>query len=277
MRPYQFVILRYINNIVSGEFVNIGLLMWLPDERRMSYYVNSNSSRMSHFFYPFDVTGYKQMVHRIVTRFSRGQSDVDQLHLFKKTPESLSELQNRIIKEDSSCFQWSSVKSGMVESPEKRFKQLVGELIARHEHKDVYERRKDSRILRNIEDSLEQYGLIPQLRKTRNFSSAHISFEFKLSWQNRVPQVLQPISFDYENGGDIINKALIWNGRLQALRKGPTFKMTGVVAPPRNLNYQDQYDDAFAILSEAPNVRKIITEDEFESFIPEIEHDLQAH
>ena len=277
MKPYHFVILRYVNNIVSGEFVNIGLLMWLPEERQMSYYINSNCGRLSHFFYPFDVTGYRQMVHRLLIRFNRGQADVNQLHFFKKTPESLSELQSRIIKEDSSCFQWSPIKSGMVESPEIRFKQLVYELIVRHEHNDTHERRKDSRILRNIEDTLEHKGLIPQLKKTRIFTSTHVSFEFKLSWQNKVPQVLQPISFDYEKSGDILDKALIWNGRLQALDKDPTFKMTGVVAPPRNLAHHDQYNDAVAILSEAPRVRKILTESEFEAFIPEIEHDLRNH
>jgi hypothetical protein len=52
--------------------------------------------------------------------------------------------------------------------------------------------------------------------------------------------------------------------------------MTGVVAPPQEQALLGHYEEALKILRESPLIREIVPEDQFENFMPQIEHDL-AH
>src|SRR5205807_5394903 len=104
----------------------------------------------------------------------------------------------------------------------------------------------------------------------------HFGYTFRLGWQNRTSQFLEPISFDYTKGAELVDKAYTWSGRLQDLSQKAEFRMTGVVAPPRNRELLKRYDEALKILRESPCVRNIIPEHEFDKFVPEIERDLAA-
>ena len=50
MSKYQYVILRYVHNVSTEEFVNIGVVMWLPEERRLLHSISEKYSRLSCFF-----------------------------------------------------------------------------------------------------------------------------------------------------------------------------------------------------------------------------------
>lgn len=89
--------------------------------------------------------------------------------------------------------------------------------------------------------------------------------------------ISEPISFDYTKGGELVEKAYAWSGRLSDLGRRLDFRMTGVVAPPQDESLLEKYDEAISILRESPKVRNIIPEDEFDRFVPEIERDLATH
>jgi hypothetical protein len=88
---------------------------------------------------------------------------------------------------------------------------------------------------------------------------------------------MEPVSFDYLNAGELVDKAPTWSGRLFNLAKGAPFQFTGVVAPPDRGDLMDAYGRAIQILGGAPNVRRLVRFDEVDAFLPEIERDLAQH
>jgi NADPH-dependent curcumin reductase CurA len=115
------------------------------------------------------------------------------------------------------------------------------------------------------------------LEKDVPLEGEHFGYKFKLGWQNGTKQFLEPISFDYKNGADVVEKAYTWSGRLNDLGKRNEFRMTGVVAPPQDESLLKHYAEAIMILRESPKVRGIIAIDEFDKFMPEIEKDLAGN
>lgn len=80
MRQYQYLILRYVHNYSTEEFVNIGILMWLPEERRFLHEISEKYSLLSSFFINFDGPGYRKMIRHIKAKL-RGapEQNIDQV------------------------------------------------------------------------------------------------------------------------------------------------------------------------------------------------------
>ena len=58
MTRYQFALIRYVHDISSGEFVNVGAVLLDLDNRRLYWHLSEKSSRLASFFRPFDSVRY---------------------------------------------------------------------------------------------------------------------------------------------------------------------------------------------------------------------------
>lgn len=271
MRQYQYLILRYVQNVSTEEFVNIGILMWLPEERRFLHQISEKYSRLSSFFADFDGNGYRKMVRHLNSKLrAMGTQSLEQVR-------TIDELADAVFPRDPSCFQWSSAMAGVATNPEQRLDKIYRSIIERHFNKQERVRRDETHIYQDLVRRLQNRSLAERLQQNVSVEGQHFNYTFKLGWQNGTPQFLEPISFDYTKGAELVDKAYSWSGRLSDLGKGLNFKMTGIVAPPQDPNLLEKYEEALEILRESPAVRSIVPESEFDSFVPEIERDLSDH
>ncbi len=278
MIDYEFAILRYRHNIASGEFVNIGIVMWLPSKAQLLCKIDKHWGRVSEFFQPFDSTGYRRMIQHLQTRFTGTARQIEKTRKSNDNyllNQSIEHCLSKLVGEDESCFQWSKPMYGGVEDPALRFEQLLDEFIFRHEMKTGRDRHDEMRIWTNVETLLSAQGLTEDLTKNVPIRGKNYRFRFKAGWHNGVPQVLEPISFDYEKPQQIVEKANTWVGRLMSLQSDSKFQMTGVVAPPSDSIFDKNYAQALSILKSGPSIRKLITEDQLAAFATEIRTDLQ--
>lgn len=268
MSKYQYVILRYVHNVSTEEFVNIGVVMWLPEERRLLHSISEKYSRLSCFFENFNGPGYRRMVRHLSSVFRAAER-----RPLGEVP-TVAELVDQIVPKDSSCFQWSSVMTGVANNPEERLGKLFSSIVERHYVKQARQRRDEEDIYNGLIEGLRRHHLGPRVEQDVEIQGEHFAYKFKLGWQNGTRQVLEPISLDYVKGAEVVEKAHLWSGRLLDLSRADEFSMTGVVAPPHDERLQPSYARAVAILREASNVRQIIEESAFDEFVPEIERDL---
>ena len=111
----------------TEEFVNIGVVMWIPEHSTLMFRVNEQSRRLSGFFNDFDSKSYRLMIRNLQSSFNKVALDLPTLRLFKAKPENTSEIFYELVREDASCFQWSSIMSGISTVPEQRLDQLFEE------------------------------------------------------------------------------------------------------------------------------------------------------
>jgi hypothetical protein len=268
MTQYQYLILRYVHNASTEEFVNIGILMWLPEQGRLLHDISEKYTRLSNFFEGFDGANYRNMIRHLKAKL-RGAEEQTYDRI-----QSVDQLVDAIFPRDPSCFQWSSAMGGVTPDPEQRLRKIFDRIVDRHVGRHERTRRDEKDIYQNLIARLQQRHLVDRLERDVPVKGEHFDYTFKLGWQNGKPQYLEPISFDYTKGGELIEKAYAWSGRLSDLSKGRDFSLTSVVAPPQQENLRRHYQEALKILKESPTVRKVIEENEIEKFMPEIEHDL---
>ncbi len=285
MKKFQYSVLRYRRSKSSGELVNIGLMMVIPDEGSIFHFVTTKYARLSRFFGDFDGDGYRKMVNELERHFEDvmlSDGEPRQIHFgeYVATHDlekpSLSKLQPVLVSGPESCFQWSSIMSGIHPRPEQRFQELKREFITRHEEsRDGRQRSDESVIQRTVREALKGIPFEDRIVYDKQITGRHhATHTFALSWVNGITHVLDPISFDYLSNGEIEKKANQWCGTLYNLQDGEDFLFTGVTAPPPKKSLYKAYDQALQLIDEMPQTKALIEMDKAELVREAIERDL---
>jgi Protein of unknown function (DUF3037) len=272
MIPYQFASIRYVHNIATEEFVNIGIVLWTPNERKVHYKISTNYGRLSSFFDGFNSIGYQRMIKEMRRKIFVASRDESLLQI-----ADIEGVLHHLMPAEDGCFQWSEPMSGVTRDAKQRVDRIYQETIGRHEHRQARERQDDAALLNSILEKIEKKEFLKNLTRNYVIQSGKAKYSFKFGWQNGKPQVMEPISLDYVDQKGVIGKAERWIGRLYNLQQGNDFEMTGVVVPPQDISLVGAFDEAVEMLKDAPKMRSVINESELESFFIEIEKDIQTH
>ena len=132
MKTYEYQILRYIPDQVSGEFLNVGILMFGQKENTFCYEFIESRQRISAVFHGIESAHIMRKLK--ILR--------EKLEDFEKHQDGKLPLQNvsgviyystQILKKDDSALQFSEVKKGMDISIESAFRDLKNRLLYKWE------------------------------------------------------------------------------------------------------------------------------------------------
>lgn len=133
MSRYEFVLLRYVPDASSGEFANIGVVIFDLERRRLMVRAIERSQRLSRFFQDLDRGAFRSMVRHVEGSLVALNSQLEQTVLDDQTPASLQDLVRIAMPDTESSIQASPVASGVTEVVEARLAELFAEFVMRHE------------------------------------------------------------------------------------------------------------------------------------------------
>lgn len=276
MTTYHFAILRYVHDVSTEEFVNIGVVMWIPERAKLLFRVTERCGRLFSFFKNIDKDSYRKMIRNLkwTAELKWASDNVATAHLFENTANNPLEIFHEIVKEDASCFQWSRLMSGITKDVVRRFEELFEEFVTFHDFPAVsLQRRTDTEIWAHVDHALKIHHLDRRVQYGVKLETPSYHYSFRMGWNNGTRQVLEPISFALKSPTRIIDRANVWSGRLFNLSKSNDFCLTAVIAPPDNDN-MDAFNVGREILNDARSIRQIITEDQLNDYMSEIRKDL---
>lgn len=275
MIPYTFVVLRYVHDVGAGEFANVGVVAW-SDRTGLHFRVSDRYSRLSKFFADFDGLSYRRVIKHVEDRLRAEGADIRQADLLRAAPSDLISLVHGIVPRDDSALQWSPIMGGVTEDLDQRVDELFEELVLRHETKLSRERRDEQSIQRSVDHALTRAGVLGRLRRDVEVAGEDYEYSFYAGWSNGKLQVLEPISLDFVNPADMVEKANTWSGRLYNLARRTDFACTAIVARPTEEASIRRLDRAMAILRHAPAVRAVIPEEDMQALVDRIQQDLDG-
>ena len=107
MTPYHYAVLRYVHDLSGGEFVNIGIIMWLPESSELMFQLNQRYRRLSNFFAnDFEGESYRQMVRHLESHFKSVVDDIKEEYRqpklnFVKTTNDIKDILSQLVLEDA--------------------------------------------------------------------------------------------------------------------------------------------------------------------------------
>ena len=125
---YNYVIFRYIHDIVAEEFVNIGVVILVPSENYIESKFITKYSRLKKMFLNVDSRHCSEMIDCINKKIMKEKELLANGLYPGKTPERVSDLILKILPKDDGSLVISDEKYGVTEN----IKGMIGYLFERY-------------------------------------------------------------------------------------------------------------------------------------------------
>lgn len=215
---YSAVLLRYVHDVASGEFVNVGVVVFSPDAKYLGCLCTQRYGRVSQLFGDGHVNGphLKGVLRWVQSRIDElGSRLAGELDLGQK-PQALTDALGAVLPRDDSSLQWSQEMGGLTANPERTLEELYVRFVERYEHTAARKGREDDDVWRPFKTALQTERVLVHL-KPHLIQGSDYEYNFSHAWRNGRWNVYEPISLDLLDAESIKEKAVRWLGRAQSL------------------------------------------------------------
>jgi hypothetical protein len=275
LNKYTFTVLRYVHDIVTGEFANVGVVIHSPNARMLRAKVRTTYGRVSKVFPAMDGESFKSELGYIERALARADKQFDDL--FGDSSGNALAFAIRVLPRDDSSFQWSPLGSGVAENLNAELDDLFSRFVLSNDERMHAKARTDEEVWRSFSRSLDKRRVLSHLEPKEIVSSTD-SVVFQHAWKNGAWNCLVPLSLDVIDPQTFKEKALKSVGQAHALM-GATerFKLFMLVGEPRQPGLNTHFTKALRILESMPGEHEIHLESRAEEFSDYLCREIQAH
>lgn len=217
MKNYQYQILTYTHDQFSGEFVNVGVLLYSAEERFLKFSGLEKFSRITDFFPSANGHFILRQIKSISQRVNVLSKRLEEM-LF--SPESeLSIISSQILPIDNSSLRFSRTGSAIDVDLDAALSDLYTDYVTKYlevEH-DLHTLSDEDVWKKKYKEYFEKYGVTKKLVK-HEVQTKNDVFSFEKAWKNEIWHCYQPLSFSLQNADSIKDKVYKWAGKLQELK-----------------------------------------------------------
>jgi hypothetical protein len=275
-KQYSYVILRYVHDVLTSEFINVGVVMYVPAQGTIIAKTRHTIARLRGVFPDLDRPAFTTMMADIRRGFRRLARQTVKTPLFN-WEDTLASIIREAVPLDDSSLQWSPLSAGLTDNPQVTFAGIYERFVSRYDT-NVKHRRTDDQVWHPVLLKLEERNLASSLRE-KVIVGALDDVTFKHAWKNGQWNVYEPISFDLADEDGIKRKAREWRGHLAAVvddGDAEPFKAHFLVGAPTNERLNAAYQTAKEILRRAPNKPEIFEEDQIDDLVSKIEYEIRT-
>lgn len=274
---YSYTLLRYVHDVLTGEFVNVGVVLFVPSKNLVRCRMRGTMGRLRGVFPDIDRRAFLSSM-AAVRRGLQSVAKSEREAGFLKSEGDAAAIARRAVPPDDSSLQWSPSGTGLTADPEETLNRLFDRYVSRYDTHNR-SRRSDDDVWRPVRQKLEERDVAQYLQE-KSISGSVDEIVFKHAWKNGQWHVYEPLSFDLADADGIKTKAREWLGHLAAVNAGgkaEPFKPHFIVGAPTNPTLQDAYRSAIAILKQAPNNPDVFEEGQLDTLVAQIEDEVREH
>lgn len=273
---YSYLTLRYVHDVVTGEFVNVGVVVYAPEHRFLRARFTTSYERLNAIFLKIDHAHFRTMVRYLANRFAEMAEELhDSLQLAPAV--GLAELVRRALPPDDSSLQWSDLGGGFASDPKSVTAEIYARLVEKYERSGEQQSRSDEDIARPFKAKLEQKKVAPKIGE-KPIIAKDYHYNFQFAWKNSIWHLYEPVSFDLVTPDSIVEKASKWLGRAHALQDSPEqFKLYFLLGEPKHAAARKAFEHAQHLLQRIPGQKKLIRESELDAFTNHVAEEIAEH
>ena len=274
--PYTYTILRYVHDVTTAEFVNVGVVVHAPSARFVGSKWRHTHGRLSSMFPDLDRDAFRSTMRTIERALKAVATSYQKDDLFRADGDA-AVIARSVLPSDDSSLQWSPVGAGIAGDMQQLVDRLFQRLVGAYDDKVERTKKNDEDVWRPVREKLEQSGCAARLGKATIHGEVD-ELQFKHAWKNGVWHCYEPLSFDLADADNFKDKARRWMGHLAAVRDvAEEFKPYFIVGAPHDRQLLPAYQDALAILRKSPVPAEVFSEAETDELVARIEAELAAH
>jgi hypothetical protein len=271
---YSTITLRYLHDVVTGEFANIGVVLYSPDQRFLEARFTTSYERLNAIFLKIDHLHFRALMRYMANRFDEIAADIrDGLHVPPVT--TLKEVVRQVLPPDDSSLQWSEQGGGFTEDAAATLDELFKRAVERYVAGAEQVSRSDDAVGKPFKARL---GRTAENLTEKKIETKDYQYDFRYAWKNDIWHLYEPVSFDLVDPGSIREKANKWLGRGVALHESrEKFKIHFLLGEPRQEETRKAFENALHLLSKIPAPKQLVRESELESFAEHVAEEIVSH
>ena len=275
--PYTFVTLRYVHDPITTEFINVGVALYAPKARYIGALCTGKYGRIAKMFSAVDGDKIRSLLRFVQDRFTSKHADWVSGLRFEKDYDSVLQIARAILPADDSVLQWSEPGGGFTEDPEATLRQLYERVVEKYSHKQQ-PTREDEEVWKSFKKYLDEEKVLRYL-EPKKIVGKYYDREFSHAWKNQVWHLYEPVSFDLQQPGNVVEKATNWVGRATSLKDSPEqFKLHVLLGEPRMDGMKSAFTKAMNILHhQMPSGTELVKEKDAESFSRTLAREIRIH
>jgi hypothetical protein len=272
---YSYTVLRYVHDVMTGEFVNVGVVLHATGELKSKF--RTTHGRVANIFPGLDEKAFKDALRAVSNAVADLAKKESTAGLFQTKPDALK-LARKVMVSDDSSFQWSPPGSGVTRDLEATVLQLYDRFVMRHDKRSADARRVDADVWKPVREKLEELNVLDKFG-TQTFHGSLDDITFKHAWKNGIWHAIEPVSLDLSDEDAIKGKAHKLRGHLDSVAQGllEQFSLNVVIGKPSNPDLFGAYQAAKKILENSDVVPHVYEEDAVDELAEKLADEIKAH
>ena len=269
-QAYSYTVLRYVHDVVSGETLNVGVVMHAPATGFLKVRTRKTIGRLKHAFPDLDRATFADAMQAVDRGFSTVAKQANMMALFDARTDARAHAL-KVLPDDDSALQWSQTGTGLTADPARTFERLYERYVARYDSAPA-KRRSDADVWQPVHDKLVERGINVPF-EPRTVAGAQDRIVFEKAWKNGGWHACEPVSLDMASAERIMSKARKWRGHLAAVADGASERIDlhFLLGRPQNGALIEAYEAAKAILANAPFATEVVDENGIDAFVASME------
>jgi hypothetical protein len=276
MKNYQYQIVRYVHDHFTGEFVNVGIVLYSKNEKFLAFQYSNNLTRVSHLFPGVNTPWLKRTLHGIQQQIELVAKQWNELF---EPADLLEQITQSIYPPDDSALQFGKPLMGIDPNLEAALQHLFCTYVTQYSapKTDASAIPDDDIWKKWYKNYFEQYGIASRLH-THQVNIPQDVLTFDRAWKNDVWHCFEPISFCMKDKEAIRDKVYKWAGKLKGLQQTKEnihLVLLSSIATDHETK-KPFIQEYLNITSDHLQV-ELITEDQAEALARDISSKMQAH
>lgn len=275
-RSYTYTTLRYVHDVRTGEFLNVGVVIHAPSLGRLEFKTRKTFSRAKRMFPDLDSDAFHAAMRAVDRALAAQARQLSEAALLAGDGNAVS-IARQALPADDSTLQWSELGSGVTDDLAKALDRLYARMVTRYDTHST-PRKTDDDVWRPVREKLAQLEIPIQLEE-KIVTSATDEIAFKHAWKNGKWHAYEPLSLDLADADGIKDKARRWRGHLAAVADGARedLKLHFIVGAPQNPALRPAYQNALTILRRAEFNPTVFEDTQIDTLVAEMEDEVRAH
>ena len=276
MKQYQYQIIRYVHDHFTGEYVNVGVVVYSSENLFLASKTTKKYQRITHMF----PSANGRWVVRLLNNFDQQINTLSaRLSELFTVSNSLEQLTNSLITPDNNAIQLTPVRSAIDIDLQAALHDLY---LAQVDKYAVNKIDKNSLLDEDVwkmkyKSYFEKYGIEKRLH-AHEVKVPKDVFTFDKSWKNNVWHAYEPVSLVLKEKDSIRDKVYKWAGKLQGLQQSnePLHLTLLTAISPEHKELMSFVNEYLKIDSDHLKV-DIVTDDKAEALAKEIHRKMELH